>query len=84
MQEKEIMLNSEKDFNERVKYAAAHIDDLTDIEIRHLYEEIIKDKMKKRILRKAYFIIRKENREDKREKKQHLKEEIAKLKEEIK
>jgi len=77
------MLSSERTFNERVKYAAANINTLTNIEIKHLYEEIIMGKMKKRILKMAGNIMRKELREGKKEKKQHLKDEIAKLKEKL-
>ncbi len=81
--EKEDMLSSERTFNERVKYAAANIDTLSNLEIRHLYEEIIMDKMKKRILRRASNIMRKELKEGKKDKKQHLKDEIAKLKQKL-
>ncbi len=79
MFEKEEMLSSDKALNDRIKYAANHIDDLSDIEIRHLHEEIRKPKMKKDIIKKAKYLERMEARQDKRDKKRELRLEIEKL-----
>ena len=83
MFEKEEMLSSEKNFNERITYASEHIGNLTDIEIRHLYEEIIKDKMIKTIMKKAKYVKRIASHLVKQEKEKELRSEIAKIRKKI-
>ncbi len=83
MFEKDEMLSSDKTLNDRIKYAASHIDELSDIEVRHLYEEINKPKMRKSIIKRAKYLKRMDTREANRDRKRELREEIAKVKRRI-